>query len=456
MFRWIIFLLTVASLTQDSSGKNLLDACTKDGECPSDSKCTIRGCDGSICLCRGNLIPNLNYTKCVSFAEIGESCTGSKFCRPVSSRCDHVKGECTCQNGYSASSSNNKVIYCKQKPLLSTSTSFSLLKEPCDDNRQKCSPENHLECDKGVCVCSNGYKEASIDIINAYPFNVVQCVPVNFSIAPIGERCHIESVCPDNAICETRSKCDGNLACYCKEGYVSNENNEKCLKIQYLRGKCVSNNQCLGPNAACIGGLCACTEGYLSSSNNTRCRREMSWFVSFPLLGDRCMGFLSSCYNYDEQECKNERCVCKEGYRPLLEVERKLRHKEFSQCVKNDTLPDAFKENIHCTDMTASDYSDPYYSEGKRSDMNNDSGSEISFERQSSGRYSFKIPRPFATYDTTPADNLSFHNRSFKEDETHRLREDELKSLNGTLAKFYFDDIDYKPHEEYRPHENGK
>lgn len=117
-----------------------------------------------------------------SVAEIGESCTGSKFCRPVSSRCDHVKGECTCQNGYSASSSNNKVIYCKQKPLLSTSTSFSLLKEPCDDNRQKCSPENHLECDKGVCVCSNGYKEASIDIINAYPFNVVQCVPVNFSI----------------------------------------------------------------------------------------------------------------------------------------------------------------------------------------------------------------------------------------------------------------------------------
>lgn len=101
----------------------------------------------------------------------------------------------------------------------------------------------------------------------------------------------------------------------------------------------MSNNQCLGPNAACIGGLCACTEGYLSSSNNTRCRREMSWFVSFPLLGDRCMGFLSSCYNYDEQECKNERCVCKEGYRPLLEVERKLRHKEFSQCVKNDTLP---------------------------------------------------------------------------------------------------------------------
>lgn len=52
---------------------------------------------------------------------------------------------------------------------------------------------------------------------------------INF-LAPIGERCHIESVCPDNAICETRSKCDGNLACYCKEGYVSNENNEKCLK----------------------------------------------------------------------------------------------------------------------------------------------------------------------------------------------------------------------------------
>jgi hypothetical protein len=82
--------------------------------------------------------------------------------------------------------------------------------------------------------------------------------------------------------------------------------------------------------------------------------------------------------------------------------------------------------------------------------MTNDSGSEISFERQSSGRYSFKIPRPFATYNTTPADTVSFHNHSFKEDETYRLREDELKSLNGTLATFYFDDIDYKSHDNYQ------
>lgn len=90
-------------------------------------------------------------------------------------------------------------------------------------------------------------------------------------------------------------------------------------------------------------------------------------------------------------------------------------------------------------------------------DMNNDSGSEISFERQSSGRYSFKIPRPFATYNTTSADNVSFHNRSFKEDETHRLREDEMKSLNGTLAKFYFDEIDYKSHDDFsRLHEDVK
>ena len=63
----------------------------------------------------------------------------------------------------------------------------------------------------------------------------------------------------------------------------------------------------------------------------------MSWFVSFPLLEDRCSGFLSSCYNYDEQECRNKVCVCKEGYRELLDAERKLRHKGFQQCVKNDT-----------------------------------------------------------------------------------------------------------------------
>lgn len=49
-----------------SPRRNLLEACSNDAECPQDSRCTIRGCDGSICLCRGNKIPNLNYTKCVS------------------------------------------------------------------------------------------------------------------------------------------------------------------------------------------------------------------------------------------------------------------------------------------------------------------------------------------------------------------------------------------------------
>ena len=118
----------------------------------------------------------------IAVAEVYDSCTGSQLCRPVSSRCDHVVGRCVCQNGYSPSTPNNHVIYCKQKPLLSTSTSFSLLNENCDNNQQKCSPENHLVCEKGVCVCANGYKKASIEIINAYPFNVVQCVPVHFSI----------------------------------------------------------------------------------------------------------------------------------------------------------------------------------------------------------------------------------------------------------------------------------
>nr|XP_022321840.1 uncharacterized protein LOC111123654 [Crassostrea virginica]XP_022321841.1 uncharacterized protein LOC111123654 [Crassostrea virginica] len=191
MLFWIIILFAAEVLSQGSPRRNLLEACSNDAECPQDSKCTIRGCDGSICLCRGNKIPNLNYTKCVSFAEIGENCTGSGVCRPVSSRCDHVMGACACQNGYSPSSSNNRVVYCKQKPLLSTSTSFSLLNEQCDDLRLKCSPENHLQCVKGVCVCSSGYINASMEIINAYPFNVVQCVPVNFSIGIKIERTNV-------------------------------------------------------------------------------------------------------------------------------------------------------------------------------------------------------------------------------------------------------------------------
>ncbi|XP_061184856.1 serine-rich adhesin for platelets-like [Saccostrea echinata] len=858
-----------------------MEACTADGDCPKDSKCTIRGCDGSICLCRSDLIPNLNYTKCVSIAEVGQSCTSSKFCRPVSTRCDHEFGRCACQNGYLASNSNSSVTYCKQKPLLSTSTSFSLLNEFCDNKRLKCSPENHLECDSGtrVCVCTKGYKKASIEIINAYPFNVVQCVPLNFSIGikikedqcfspppvsqsssskqtiiaisltatdqfsskfvstsdipslstdfgqtlssalltsfsnlqptpaittsayktqkytkipeplstapleesisfsfpstilpwsngmesfsetkletqqtvhhslvnsvytkfisdtvtssenyehsssslsffttnanlmttylsseskimshssmepsfqyastliessqlkssspvifsselltqvlksptppfitsssqtssvvpslsetvsmgpsetgsvtpslsetdsvkpsssaqftattklsrsqtttrvleettlfsqpsissgfasstvstienltpfptsseqqtisssliisptptqsssqqisvssvvttassqtgaisttaeptkrtmktsqattagspqsttsriPIGEVCERNITCPANAFCEKHFECGSNLMCYCKHSYVPSDDNKLCLKIQYLGGKCASDKQCVGPNTVCVGGSCSCKDGYISSSNGTRCRREMSWFVSFPLLGDRCMGFLSSCYNHDEQECKNKKCSCKGGYRELVDDDLKLRHKNYQQCIKNNTDFGNMKRNIRCTDITASEFSDPYDSEANRKirvmqgaiiggvialivltlavvgvilyirykkrtgDMNNDSGSEISFERQSSGRYSFRIPRPFATYDSTPADNLSFHNRSFKDDETHRLREDELKSLNGTLAKFYFDDIDYKSHEDFRPHEDGK
>ncbi|XP_062586777.1 uncharacterized protein LOC134248386, partial [Saccostrea cucullata] len=797
-------------------------------------------------------------------AEVGDRCTSTQICRPVSTRCDHELGTCACQNGYLASNSNSSVTYCKQKPLLSTSTSFSLLNEFCDDKQLKCSPENHLECDNGkrVCVCTKGYKKASMEIINAYPFNVVQCVPANFSIGirikedqcfspppvtpsssakqtiitislpatdqfsskfvstsdipslstdfgqtlpstsltsfsnlqptpaittsayetqeyteipepsstaqleesisfsfpstilpwsngmesfsetkletqqtvyhslvnsdyttlisdtvtrsenyehssssfhsslsfyttanlkttylsptsksmphssmepsfqytsaliessklmfsspvtfsssltttllksskspfvtvssengsmesslsesssvkplstssqfisttklsssktttgvleettifskpsisseyastikistpytssseqqtisasltisptptqsssqqisdssvvttvssqtiaitttaeptvrttqasrttttagstqrtitsiPIGKACERNITCPANAVCEKRFECGGSLMCHCTYGFLPSDDNKQCLKIQYLGGKCASNKQCVGPNAVCIGGICSCKDGYVSSSNRTRCRRKMSWFVSFPLLGDRCMGFLSSCYNHDEQECKNKRCSCKPGYRELDDDDLKLRHKNYQQCVRNNTDLGKMNGNVRCTDITASEFSDPYDSEANRKvrvmqgaiiggiialivlilvvvgvvfyirykkrtgDMNNDSGSEISFERQSSGRYSFRIPRPFATYDSTPADNLSFHNRSFKEDETHRLREDELKSLNGTLAKFYFDDIDYKSHEDFRPHEDGK
>jgi hypothetical protein len=92
----------------------------------------------------------------------------------------------------------------------------------------------------------------------------------------------------------------------------------------------------LGPNTACVSGSCRCKDGYLLSSNRTRCRREMSWFVTFPLLGDRCNGFFSSCYNFDEQECRNKRCSCKAGYRVREDIERKLHHKDHHQCVKND------------------------------------------------------------------------------------------------------------------------
>lgn len=58
--------------------------------------------------------------------------------------------------------------------------------------------------------------------------------------------------------------------------------------------------------------------------------------------------------------------------------------------------------------------------------MTSDNGSEVSFDRQSSGKYSFRLPRPFLHYvkDWETSDQMSYANSAFMADGDLQKNED--------------------------------
>lgn len=131
------------------------------------------------------------------------------------------------------------------------------------------------------------------------------------------------------------ASCDENNACYCLDNYFSDEYNQRCYKRTYLIFitvrfitliffnnlflaatstvlDCVNSVVCstFGPNAYCyfddssdVIGTCKCSS-YAILNDNYYC--EIVDNVTGCLRDNDC--------NFAHSLCKNEECVCKDGY----------------------------------------------------------------------------------------------------------------------------------------------
>ncbi|KAJ8297386.1 hypothetical protein KUTeg_023917 [Tegillarca granosa] len=151
----------------------------------------------------------------------------------------------------------------------------------------------------------------------------------------IQRSCQSVSQCPENAECEA-DQC-GEYRCRCRLGYTENSKSTKCLKLVPLGGECDQTTVCIGRNTRCYRYKCSCNQNYETTSNHKWCRRQKSWFISFPLLGDECSNFFADCYNNNEQICASGACRCKTGLREKELDDTKADTRSLSQCI-NETI----------------------------------------------------------------------------------------------------------------------
>lgn len=107
--------------------------------------------------------------------------------------------------------------------------------------------------------------------------------------------------------------------------------------VASLGSACTSDAQCIGPNTRCHNHACACQSDYIQSNDKSRCKRDTTWFVSFPLLHEKCKGFFADCYNGVEQVCSAGRCKCRNEQREAALNDIYIKHKSFTQCRNSST-----------------------------------------------------------------------------------------------------------------------
>lgn len=114
----------------------------------------------------------------ISVSEIGTTCSTDGRCRGIRTRCDE-QGYCSCQSGYLASYETKPYPRCKKQPLSGTRI-YSLLGDECGG--QKSCEDPDTVCLGGLCRCRIGLRTATQEEINAYPFNLLQCVANSFQL----------------------------------------------------------------------------------------------------------------------------------------------------------------------------------------------------------------------------------------------------------------------------------
>ncbi|XP_033743514.1 uncharacterized protein LOC117329604 [Pecten maximus] len=303
---------------------------------------------------------------------------------------------------------------------------------------------------------------------------VISTTPI---VGFIGQRCLKGHVCPSHSICEL-DLCGVNR-CRCLPGFIVHNGGIECIPLSALGSVCVSDAQCIGPNTKCHNNACTCQSNYILNNDKTRCKRDTEWFVAFPLLHGKCRNFFADCYNDFEQECSTGRCKCKLGLREASLNDIYDKHKSYSQC-RNSTLPTDFRSQASCDGDLIQEEPDPTSEEAERKikvmkgaiiggicgfvfllasavtiillvrhkrrtkirHIRTDTTSLNSFDRRSSGKYSFRLPRPFA-FDLGKdkeweAEHLSVHNSEFEpttdNDTVLTLKDTDGPSMNGTFS----------------------
>ncbi|VDI83430.1 Hypothetical predicted protein [Mytilus galloprovincialis] len=276
-----------------------------------------------------------------------------------------------------------------------------------------------------------------------------------------GKQCNSDThICFKGGICE-KDLC-GENRCRCQKGFVPNLNKSRYLKLGQLGNDCEEDASCIGPFTVCRGGTCRCKDDYVTSRNGLWCTHKTSWFVKFSLLGDSCSSFFAECFHSLEQECVKGKCQCKGGLRRATDEDNKVPSNIYHQC-RNNSLEFGHREPRVCSGDAEDDISDPiYHTAIKRirkmqgiifgciagivvaicsiiggicycryqrkvmvRDMTSDKNSVVSFDRQSSGKYSFRIPRPFMPYiKDWDTDQLTYANSAFTSDDNEVLKGD--------------------------------
>ncbi|KAK3100524.1 hypothetical protein FSP39_021290 [Pinctada imbricata] len=291
----------------------------------------------------------------------------------------------------------------------------------------------------------------------------------NTSVPPVNSPCEHGVICPNNAVC-TETSCG--RKCVCKNGYAPDQNNN-CAKVVTLGQDCGSDKICMGPKATCEDGKCQCLHGYKPDETNTRCKKSTSWFIEFPLLMEECSIFFKECHNAFEQECRKDKCTCREGLRKKTLIEMKKSYKSYKQCL-NETDTEGIQimqgviigGGLLVVFLIAGLITMVLCIRYKRriGDMRSETSSIVSLDRCSEGKYSFRIPRPFATpilyarTGETDTDAMSFQNTAY-DSERERLRDEEHKSINGTMARGFnlkSEDIEFKFYEDDKENKEDK
>ncbi|XP_069130936.1 uncharacterized protein [Argopecten irradians] len=303
---------------------------------------------------------------------------------------------------------------------------------------------------------------------------VIATTPI---IGLIGHECLKGHVCPPHSTCEF-DLCGVNK-CRCKLGFIAHNGGTECNPLAALGTACVTDVQCIGPNTKCHNHACTCQSNYILNNDKTRCKRDTDWFVAFPLLHGKCRNFFADCYNDFEQVCSDGRCKCKLGLREATLNDIKTKHKSYTQC-RNASLPADFRPPASCEGDLVETETDPASKDAEHKirvmkgaiiggicgfvfllassvaaillvrhkrrtkirHIRTDTTSLNSFDRRSSGKYSFRLPRPFA-FDLGKdkeweAEHLSVHNSEFEpttdSDTVLTLKDSDNPPMNGTFS----------------------